>query len=266
MSVRKSIWRLSASCLLALALLCGCQTGQTGGSGEGVSQEEARAQQIKTPQQMLEEQTDDEYHDAFLVDTGGALGTLLVTADRGADGEFGYPVLFQIWDPENGELPIQTFEIGPFYYVFQHFIVVDANFDGYQDFGYMYAMGNQPTFWYYWLWDEETGLFVEEPVLGEISDPYFDQETQVISGWARDSAAGTGVNTFHRWIDGELICVRRIEAFFSGEEIWRQVLLTVTDWDNGTYLEVFQKEYPIESIDWFDERTKWENLNYHGEA
>ena len=46
-------------------------------------------------------------------------------------------------------------------------VVADLNFDGYQDFGYMYSMGNQPTYWEFWIWKEETGQFVLEPELSE---------------------------------------------------------------------------------------------------
>ena len=59
------------------------------------------------------------------------------------------------------EQPIQTFSeefmmgIAPEFHN-----VVDADFDGFQDFGYLFHAGNQPNYWRYWLWDEEQAQFI----------------------------------------------------------------------------------------------------------
>ena len=53
-------------------MLCACQT-------DNALPQTTRPQ--KPPQQVLEEQLIDDTHDAFLVDTGGKLGILLVTAE-----------------------------------------------------------------------------------------------------------------------------------------------------------------------------------------
>ena len=68
--------------LLALCalLLAGCQTEEKA-PGASASPSEP-APQPKTAQELLEEQTIDDTHDAFLVDTGGRLGTLMVTAEQ----------------------------------------------------------------------------------------------------------------------------------------------------------------------------------------
>ena len=139
------------------------------------------------------------------------------------------------------------------------------------DFGYMYAMGNQPCFWHYWLWDEEQGLFVAEPEFDEISCPQFDPETGIIDGWARGSAASDGLATFHRWEDGKLVCVRRVtsKALINGV-----ATLLVEDREDGELKEVFYQEYPwkeiageIEGMEaWWEDRIKWENPGYHGET
>ena len=99
-------------------------------------------QREMSPQQILEEQVIDDTHDAFLVDTGGELGALLVTAEQ----EFGSrDITFTVWNPAEMEQPIQTFSeefmmgVAP---EFHH--VVDADFDGFQDFGYLFYLGNHP--------------------------------------------------------------------------------------------------------------------------
>ena len=69
-------------------------------------------QTAKSPQQILEEQVIDDTHDAFLVNTGGKLGTLLVTAELAMEskGEFGTrDITFTVWNPAEMEQPIQTF-------------------------------------------------------------------------------------------------------------------------------------------------------------
>ena len=107
-------------------MLCACQTDNA------LSQ---TTQPEKSPQQILEEQPIDDTHDAFLVDTGGELGTLLVTAELAMENkdEFGTrDIAFSVWNPADMEQPIQTFSeefmmgVAP---EFHH--VVDANFDGF---------------------------------------------------------------------------------------------------------------------------------------
>ena len=220
--------RLSALALCAL-LLAGCRQVEEGSASlppEPVPQ---------TAQELLEGQTIDDTHDAFLVDTGGRLGTLLVTVEQYQDGYERYG-LFEVWNPHNMAQPIQR-EIKPLDLVGSH-LTEDANFDGYGDLGYLYAMGNQPNYWYFWLWDEEQGRFIEEPAFADISEPVFDQEKQLVYGWARSSGASTGLNTTHRWIDGKLICVRRIETELDASTGVESVFLSVEDWIVGTQVEM----------------------------
>lgn len=183
---------------LALAvLLCACRTAPKNemsiGGGGDVSVPEG-----KTPQQLLEEQPRDENHDAFLVDTGGALGTLLIAVELdGRDGPY-MQLSFSVWDPQNLDRPLQTMTkplealeaVG-------NPSAADADFDRYQDFGYMYLIGSQTVCWYYWLCDEERGEFTESPVFEEISWPTFDPEKKTVSGYTRTSAV-TGIHTVHQ--------------------------------------------------------------------
>lgn len=43
-------------------------------------------------------------------------------------------------------------------------------------------------------------------------------------------------------------------------------ILTVRDRINGELTEVFRTEFPTGSDGYFDERSKWEDLDYHGET
>lgn len=220
-----------------------------------------------TPEELLAQQPVDDDHDAFLVDTGGRMGTLLVTVERGEQDveHWEYPVWFTIWDPADMNRPIQEIEKTTLNTFHLH-EEIDANFDGYTDFTYMNALGVQASVSYLWLWDEVTGQFLEEPEYGMISSPQINPETQVIDGWNRSSAAGDGVTTFHRWEDGRLVCVRRIELimkdYCDDNSPW---LLTVQDRISGNLIEVFRMECPLDSDDCFSTRMDWENLDYHGE-
>ena len=217
-----------------------------------------------SPQQVLEEQTVDDTHDAFLVDTGGKLGTLLVTAELAMESknEFGTrDIAFTVWDPAEMEQPIQTFTEEFMMGVAPEFHdVVDANFDGFQDFGYLFDMGNQPNYWRYWLWDEEQAQFIYCASLVEISQPVFDADRQVITGWARSGAAA-GTHCLYRWIDEELTLVRVIKFDCFDPDVQ---LLKIEDWLDGEMVAEYKREYEFES-EIFDAIHKWFDLDYHGE-
>lgn len=218
----------------------------------------------------------DDTHDAFEVPTGGRLGTVLVTVEgKEAESEFwGYEMTLSVWEAGNLSEPIQTMVKPMEGNVFGTHDVVDANFDGYLDFGCQYFQGNQPTYWYYWIWDETQGCFIEEPAfsvdetgqaLGGICMPTFDPETETVSGYARYGMAGAvGVGTFHRWEDGHLVCVRRV-ATDMGEGSGDIILLVVEDRIDGRLTEVFRKEYPLSGGEAYQESEKWYDLDYHGE-
>lgn len=142
--------------------------------------------------------------------------------------------------------------------------VADANFDGFRDFGYLFHAGNQPNYWHYWLWDEAQEQFIYYAPLRMISQPVFDAEKQVVTGWARDSAV-SGVHTIYLWIGGELTLVRRIDKHYPKDDDTQ--LATVEDLIDGQMIEVYRKEWDLTEIkegtpliDW-----EWYDLEYHGE-
>ena len=159
----------------------------------------------------------DETHDAFEVDTGGKLGTVLVTVERGEENEeYGFPLTLSVWREGDLTTLIQTMEVEESYY-FHWYDVVDANFDGHMDFTYQWLLGPKAGMSHLWLWDEESQQFVEEPAYADIPNPWEDPENQTISGYISYSAAGDGEETFYRWEDGHLVCFRKEERTYPDE-------------------------------------------------
>lgn len=275
--------------LLAAALalaLTGCQAEEPTGTAPLPPEPSPTAgvplrmpPELPSPEELLARQPVDDTHDAFLVDTGGKLGTLLVTAEKGEqdrDTEFGdYHTTLSVWNPGDMDAPLQTMAVLVEDMAFGHHEVVDANFDGYVDFSVLYNMGNAARYWYLWVWDESAGQFAEVPEYREISLPRRNPETEIIDGWARNSGGGDGVTTFHCWENGKLVCVRRIETGYDYEngvvefEMGNEVThfpswIKVEDRVGGELAEVYYKEFPPKE-DFFDEQAKWEHLDYHGE-
>lgn len=281
---------LLAACLMLALSACGEEPGEAASAplepslGQSLPPESSPGAstppETPTPEELLARQPIDDTHDAFLVETGGKLGTLLVTAEKGERGSepnpewelWEFPVHFFVWNPQDMDKPVQTMAVLVDDLAFGHHEVVDANFDGYMDFSCLYLMGNGASSSFLWVWDEGIGQFVEVPEYREISFPRCNPETEVIDGFARSSGAGDGVTTFHRWEDGELVCIRRIELWWEpDEEIMTEeettvhpMHITVEDRIDRELTQVYSTILdPGE--DYLSERAKWENLDYHGE-
>lgn len=244
--------RSRATCLLLCTLLlAGCQAASS-------------ALPAKTAQELLAEQPIDDTHDAFLVDTGGQLGTLLVTPELGTERE-GREVSMRlsVWNPADMSQPIQTQDWTTVSFGVHE--IVDVNFDGYSDFTYLYTQGVQVGVYHCMVWDEEQGLFTEVPAYFQIPSPHLDAETETISGWSRSSGAGDGWTPIYRWIGGELVCVRQIETFLKERsDPNTPFVLTVEDRVDGQLTEVYRAEFPTGSSAYLTEQLKWEDLDYHG--
>lgn len=281
---------LLAACLMLALSACGEEPGEAASAplepslGQSLPLESSPGAstppEAPTPEELLARQPIDDTHDAFLVETGGKLGTLLATAEKGERGSepnpewelWEFPVHFFVWNPRDMDEPIQTMAVLVDDLAFGHHEVVDANFDGYMDFSCLYLMGNGASSSFLWVWDEGIEQFVEVPEYREISFPRCNPETEVIDGFARSSGAGDGVTTFHRWEDGELVCIRRIELWWDpDEEIMTEeettvhpMHITVEDRIDRELTQVYSTILdPGE--DYLLERAKWENLDYHGE-
>ena len=198
----------------------------------------------------------DDTHDAFEVPTGGKLGTVLVTVEIGEE-EF----YFSVWTADNLEEPIQRMTAeGP--ERFYGHELMDANFDGYMDFCYTYAVATVNARYEVWAWNESLGQFVGT---GQLTGYLLvDEETQTISSYIRGGWAGAlGSDTFYRWENVQLVCIRRVSTV-PPEEGNDSVMLVVEDRTDGELTEVFRKEYPLSGGGAFQEAEKWKDLSYHG--
>lgn len=205
----------------------------------------------------------DETHDAFEVPTGGKLGTVLVTVEVGKPLYDGTLNTFSVWSTDDLTTPIQQMEAEA-YQVFHGHDVVDANFDGYTDFSYIYSWGTGGEFRHYYLWNETAGQFVSVPELTEYGHVGFDAETETVVGYVKSGFAGLdGWEDILRWENGSLVCCRRINrnpCLNADDTI--TVEITVSDHINGELTEVFFVK--SNEVDCWDEIMKWEDLNYHG--
>lgn len=206
----------------------------------------------------------DNTHDAFEVPTGGKLGTLLVTVEQEEEGEeWPYRYNFSVWAAGDLKKPIQTMTaegtalFGP--------ELIDANFDGYMDFRYQRSWGTGGDFYHHWVWDEAAGQFVVMPELSEYGYIEFDAETQTVRGGM--TAGVWHEDHIYRWECGELVFSRIIKqglGLWSEEDDTLSTKVTVSDWVNGEWTEVWSEEFSEE--DCWDEVAKWLDLSYHGET
>lgn len=280
MSKKRTCAAFAAALLLALSG-CGAESGPAPllERAPAPSAPVSAPPEKLAPEELLARQPMDDTHDAFLVDTGGRLGTLLVTVEMGERGPdpdpewelWEDPVCLSVWDPGDMGGPMQRMDAVIDGLIFGAHETVDANFDGHMDFSVLCNRGNGAGYWYLWVWDEEAERFVEVPEYREISFPRCDPETEIVGGWARSSGAGDGVTTFHRWEEGKLVCVRRIEMWWEPDEgIMTEeeiavfpMHITVEDRVDGKLSEVYAGAV-APGEDYLLERAKWEDLDYHG--
>ncbi|GAB6109078.1 XAC2610-related protein [Fusibacter bizertensis] len=178
-------------------------------------------------------------------------------------------LVISIFNINNMEVPIQLIYSNTLGTLFRDVEIVDANFDGYLDFNYVYTRGTANYFCTFWLWDPHQNKFVYNDQLGELSMPSFDEENQIISAYWHGSAA-SGDDGFYRFIDGQLKCIRYFSKCYpdsngNGEYIQK---LIVKDLVNGELIEVFNKEAVL--VDDFEgevyeEFFKWFDIEYKGE-
>lgn len=177
----------------------------------------------------------DDTHDAFEVPTGGKLGTVLVTVEVGEE-EF----YFSVWADGNLDEPIQTMTAeGPERLRSYH--LMDANFDGYTDFCYSYALAAANARYEVWVWNEEQGQFVGTGQLVGMGLTT-DEETQSLFHWVHDSAA-SGWWEYYCWEDGKLICFRKEEITYPDENFNQEKV--VYERIEGELVEISREPYEM---------------------
>lgn len=185
----------------------------------------------------------DDTHDAFEVPTGGELGTVLVTVERGEyelDGL--YHCTFSVWDANDLTTPIQTFErMG----LVRWHTLMDANFDGYMDFCYTdYNAAANEAFCLY-CWDEEQGQFVLAKEFWGYGIEV-DKENKSLSNYVHITLYAWATETY-RWEDGELVCFRIEECEVLNDEL-QSVERVTSEWIDGQWQEVSRETYAMQGL------------------
>lgn len=227
--------------LPAALLLAGCQAAPAQEAAPPPVEVQEQEPPVSEQQAAAQWLSDDSHH-AFYVNTH------VVTVERAQEPTEDCKLILTVWDREDPTEPIQVIpmaedtrydgdkSLDPAWSR-----VEDFNFDHYEDFGCVYAMGNQPVFYHVWLWDPEAGQYVYEPAFDEICYPEVDWVEEKITGWARSSAA-TGDYSFYQWVEGTLTEVRHIKIDFEDWQDNNSLYASVTDLADGEMREVFRFE------------------------
>lgn len=188
----------------------------------------------------------DDTHDAFEVDTNGKLGTVLVTVEQGEllEGEFcDYRYTLSVWDRSDLTTPIQKLEgTGT---ALGSCELIDANFDGYTDF--LYIWNCMPMNWPFglYIWDEEQGQFVYKTTFWG-RGVSADEGTQTISTYVHYTGYAWADETY-RWENGELVCFRREEYEALNDEL-QSVEHVTNELVDGQWQEVSRETYAMQGL------------------
>lgn len=265
---------------LCLTLFGGCTTEQKkegadpnnkieDAKKEDSNSSESEKTENKTDQNELESSED--LKESFTIDIGDGKHSFKVVMEArpfeaGEEAEFFDSTLnISIYDINDLSSPVQVIEEQTFDSLFKDYEIVDANFDGYMDFCYVYNRGNANYYCKFWIWDPESKSFTESPDLGEVSMPQFNNDLKVVKGYWRSSAASNETR-YYKYIDGKLTCVRYLEMGDPDSEGMQT--LRVEDYVDGKSVEVF-REKALLTTDYegevYDRFFLWLDINYHGE-
>lgn len=145
------------------------------------------------------------------------------------------------------------------------FIIEDMNFDGYNDFRLLAALGKRGNMSFYcWLYNPAKKQFEENLSLEEISAPYFDTtKKRIHEGW--HEANGYGGYNVYKWIKNEAVCIYQHEDSVEyldsdnpankdeyGNTKVESVTITIRKRVNGKLKLVFKKKYTLKKYDELD--------------
>ena len=89
----------------------------------------------------------------------------------------------------------------------------DINFDGWPDLLLIASQGLQNVYYDGWLWDPETGRYVYEPQVRELSSPVFNPKTRLVTTYEHGSATDH-VSAVWDWANGRLREIERVEQSY----------------------------------------------------
>lgn len=194
----------------------------------------------------------DNTHDAFLINTRGKKGALLVTVKwkaGQAETDAAARLDFSVWDPADMEKPIQTMEADSDY--FHQETIWDVNFDGYPDFSYLaFSSSHGNDCCNTWRWDEAEGKFVEVPEFRRIHRPELDAEKELIWGTLASLPCTTYV--IYRWQGNELHFLRSISWEYIDNETKTFCVKDRTDGEWRTLYETSVSGDEKIDIRWYD--------------
>lgn len=186
------------------------------------------------------------------------MGTTPIADNK--DKKYDKSLKIVVYKEDNPDVPYQVIDTFTRGTLFKDYIIDDVNFDGYSDFYYFSATDSNDLHYTFWLWDTKTEMFLEDDKLADIPFPLFDGKNKIISG----TSSNFGTQTFYKYIDSVLTCVRIMEL---AQEDENTQMLTVKDYIDGKLVEVFNKKTKLDDSEnqmIYEEFRKWENLNYHG--
>ncbi|TCK92672.1 hypothetical protein EDC19_1825 [Natranaerovirga hydrolytica] len=176
-------------------------------------------------------------------------------------------LLISIYDVDDLTEPVQQLSNKTNGTLFFENGVLDANFDGYDDFYYVAFRGATNASSNFFLWDNDEMCFKFSEELSELSLPSFHNDLEVVSEFNKGGAA-SNFTRYYKFYKDELICIRALYMNVSQEGMH---VLRVEDLRQGELVEVFNKNVPLERIEEayvgeeYDEFFQWKNLEYTGE-
>jgi hypothetical protein len=147
--------------------------------------------------------------------------------------------------------------------LFEDYVILDANFDGYNDFGYVDYRGSSSVNSHYYLWNNEDSIFEYSEDLSELPIVSFDSSSNTINAHWKNSASSHSTRLY-RFIDGELVCIRLL--YILPSEIEGISIFGVEELGDNVLFEVVNKNVTLENLDEiYDEYVLWMNSEYLGE-
>jgi len=252
--------------LVAIALLLVCVMILTGCGGAGSAEEPFNDELDHdhcVHDMTKEEQTQVE---AKLTERLGVSGVKLmaeedrdlaisILVERGKNEFDPGTVTYKIYDLEEGypdvtTKPMQEFVIEDYYFyddVPCH--VDDYNFDGADDFYLWLTGGAHNSQGKFFLWDQESGSFVENEALGQLTSPMVRDEFKVILEHIHVSGAEY-VDVLYVWEGNELVPIRRIfQQMPSSDSLSGEV----HDWYEDHWELMYERKILLSDGDWSEE-------------